>query len=340
MEKKVRKRLKTICGTVFFVFLIGFIWYSYGLYQKKTEIQTYMDPPVPAVSSAGEVQNTIEYQGKVYERDPSIKSILLLGVDSAGDMEKKVTGDGGQADGIFLIAFNAAKDTIQILMIPRDTMTPITLTDLSGNVLGKDRQHLTLAYAYGDGRELSCERMSEAVSELLDGLSIDGYMAMNTDMIRELNDLVGGVTVTVEVDGMEKRDPALARGSTVTLTGRQAEIFVRFRDVKIDNSAITRMSQQRQYIEAYMKTVKQQAAKDNQTIVKIMSAIEGKMITNMSKPQYMEMGAAILNSSQSLGQEDILVIPGEAVLTDMFDEFHHDPEGTKKMVLDLFYREK
>ena len=64
-------------------------------------------------------------------------------------------------------------------MIPRDTMTEITLTDLSGNVLGRDIQHLALGYAYGDGRDKSCQYMKEAVSNLLGGLAIDGYMAIS-----------------------------------------------------------------------------------------------------------------------------------------------------------------
>lgn len=283
---------------------------------------------------------TIEYQGEVYERDPSVKAILCIGVDSSGALEKKVTGDGGQADGLFLVAHDVARDYVRILMIPRDTMTPITLTDLSGNILGKTDHHITLAYGYGDGRELSCEWTAEAVSELLYGLRIDGYLAMNTSMIPVLNDMVGGVTVTVDIEGMERRDPELVKGATVTLQGKQADLFVRYRDIDIDNSAITRMSQQRQYMEHYFATVKQKAAKDDQLIIRLMNAIEADMITNMSKDQYMGIGLDMINSSQMLSGDDILTIPGEAVTTDMFDEFHHDPEGTLQMVLELFYRKR
>ena len=121
------------------------------------------------------------------------------------ETEKTTTGFGGQADGVFLIAQDTARNTIKILMIPRDTMTDITLTDLSGNELGKDMQHLTLAYAYGDGREKSCQYMADAVSELLGGLKIEWYLAADTSVIPVLNDEVGGVTVTIETDGMEKQ---------------------------------------------------------------------------------------------------------------------------------------
>ena len=338
-KRPVKKTVYTALAVILAALCAWFSWYSWRLYQqrKMTEAQLAQSPFHSPIDDG---DGTIEYQGNVYERDPSVKAILCIGVDSAGGMEKKVTGDGGQADGLFLVAHDVAQDRVRILMIPRDTMTPITLTDLSGNILGKTRHHITLAYGYGDGREQSCEWTAEAVSELLSGLKIDGYLAMNTSMVPVLNDMVGGVTVRIDVDGMERRDPELVKGATVTLHGKQAEIFVRYRDIDIDNSAITRMSQQKQYMENYFAALKREAAKDDQLITRLMDTIQGDMITNMPKDQYMGIGLDIINSGQALSGDDILTIPGEAVTTDMFDEFHHDPERTLKMVLDLFYREK
>lgn len=338
-KRPVKRKAYAICAATLAVAAVWFGWHSWNLYQQKkaTEVQLAEAPfQVPVDGGDG----TIEYQGKSYERNPSVKAVLCIGVDSSGSLDKKVTGDGGQADGLFLIAHDVARDHVRILMIPRDTMTPITLTDLSGNILGKTEHHITLAYGYGDGREQSCEWTAEAVSELLSGLRIDGYLAMNTTMIPVLNDMVGGVTVTVDVDGMERRDPELVKGTTVTLDGKQAELFVRYRDVNVDNSAITRMSQQRQYMENYLATVRQKAAKDDQLITRLMDTVQTDMITNMPKDQYMEIGLDLINSGQALGENDILTIPGEAVTTEMFDEFHHDPEGTLQMVLELFYRQR
>lgn len=338
-KKPVKWKIYGICAAVLAVAAVGFIWHSWNLYQERKAMEARM-AAAPFVAPVDEGDGRIEYQGNIYERDPSVKAILCIGVDSSGGMEQKVTGDGGQADGLFLVAHDVAKDYVRILMIPRDTMTPITLTDLSGNILGKTEHHITLAYGYGNGREQSCEWTAEAVSELLYGLKIDGYLAMNTSMIPVLNDMVGGVTVKVDVDGMERRDPELVKGATITLQGKQADIFVRYRDINIDNSAITRMSQQRQYMENYFAALKQKAAKDDQLITRLMNTIEADMITNMPKDQYMGIGLDIINSSQALAGDDILTIPGEAVTTEMFDEFRHDPEGTLQMVLELFYRRR
>lgn len=338
-NESIKKKVYAIVVIVAIVITGWFCWDSWNLYQQKKETEAKISN-APFAASTTREEGLIAFQGNTYERRPTVKAILCIGVDSSGTMEKKVTGAGGQADGIFLIAHDVAADRVKILMIPRDTMTPITLTDLSGNVLGKDVQHITLAYGYGDGRELSCEWLAEAVSELLSGLKIDGYLAMNTSMISTLNDMVDGVTVRVPVDGMERIDPSFVKGAEVTLYGKQAERFVRFRDSAVDNSAITRMSQQKQYLEGFFTAIKQKAARDDGVITRLMNIIERDMITNMPKDQYMDMGLAVLGSQESLSGDDILIIPGEAVTTERFDEFHHDPDGTLKTVLDLFYRKR
>lgn len=335
-EKK--KWLFWIVGICLIILVVWFVWYSYTLYQQKLETELLIQSS--SYKAVADSEETVIWnEGKPYERDPSIKAFLIIGVDSSGEMEQRVTGDGGQADGLFLVAYNAARGSVKLLMIPRDTMTPITLTDLSGNILGKDIHHITLAYGYGDGRELSCEMTAEAVSELLCGMDIDGYLAMNTTVISELNDLVGGVTVHIETEGMEKRDAALTKGAEITLNGKQAEIFVRYRDIKIDNSALDRMSQQRQYIEKYFKTLQANAKKDDQVFVRLMNIVEKQMITNLSKDQYLNIGKAVLFGDETFGQDDILTIPGEGIVTEQFDEYHYDPEGVRQMVLELFYRE-
>ena len=224
-------------------------------------------------------------------------------------------------------------------MIPRDTMTEITLFDLMGNELGKDVQHLTLAFAYGDGREKSCELLAAAVSDLCFGIRLDGYLAMNVSSIPLLNDEVGGVTVTIKEDGLEVKDPLLKKGSVVHLNGSQAELFVRYRDITKPQTALSRMDRQQQYIQAYFETVKKESEKDSGLITRLVNAIENHMVTNMAKDQYLDMGMAVLNSQQELGDKDFLTIPGQAVETINFDEYYPDLDELKRIIIELFYKE-
>ena len=239
------------------------------LYQKRKDTEDTIAARDYTASdgTGGRQDGIIEYQGKRYRRSSYVKAILLMGVDRTGPMtETTPYTAGGQADGIFVVAQDTVRNTVKILMIPRDTMSPITLTDRSGNILGKGVQHLTLAYAYGDGREVSCQFMTEAVSEFLFDMTIDHYLAADINMITMLNDFLGGVAVTVPTDDLKDIYPEFTKGALVTLHGQEAERFVRYRD-KIEHfSAMDRMVRQQAYITGFFTTLKSRASKDSQIV--------------------------------------------------------------------------
>ena len=324
-------------------FLIWFFWFSWGMYRQRqdTEARILEQENGRAVEAIGSpAKNVLEYNGKKYRRNTAMRAILCLGVDTTGEMERhQVSGEGGQADGIFLVAQNAATDTVQILMIPRDTMTEITLFDYFGNELGKDVQHLALAYAYGDGREQSCELMTEAVSDLMFGLQIDSYFATNISTVHILNDEIGGVEVLIEDEALAEKYPEFAMGETVLLKGEQAEHYIRYRDINQHQTALTRLERQKGYIKAYLETAKRRAKEDDQLIVRLMDDVEKYMITDMAKDQYMDMALAVLNSPQVMNDGDFISLPGEAVQTDLYEEFHPDEEKLKELVIQMFYIE-
>ena len=326
--------------------VVAFIWACIGLYRQRQATEAEIAARNYSRQVGGNQSGSylfsgdvIEYNGKKYRRSSYVKAILCMGVDRAGKMTETTTaGFGGQADGIFLIAQDTVRNTLKILMIPRDSMTDITLTDLSGNVLGKDLQHLNLAYAYGDGRGRSCEYMVDAVSSLLGGLKIEWYLAADTSVIPMLNDQVGGVPVTIETEGMEKRDPALVKGETVTLKGQQAEIFVRYRDIHVDHSALFRMDQQQQYIKSFFETVQKGASRDSGLIVRLFDKVQDYMVTNMAKDQYLKIAMDAVGS-KTLSDEDFYTVPGQGVVTPRYDEFYVDKEALTPVILELFYRE-
>lgn len=345
-KKRIKKLLPAAGLLTVTLFLLWFVPFTVRGYRTRriaeAEIAARRQAEAGTFLSEGQgvPGEYLEYNDRIYKRNPSVHAILCLGVDTSGEMERyQAPGYAGQADGIFLAAHDAARDTVQILMIPRDTMTEITLFDLMGNELGKDVQHLTLAFAYGDGREKSCELMREAVSELLSGLDIDHYLAMNTDSIALLNDEIGGVEVFIGSDELERADPAFIKGNTVHLKGTQAERFLRYRDITRPQTALSRMERQKQYIANYIGTAKSAAAADDNLITRLVNDTRQHMVTDMTKDQYMELALAVLNSGQAIGEEDLITVPGQAVETELFDEYHPDKEALKQIVIDLFYRE-
>lgn len=342
-SRKQRKRRKiiiaaTLAGALFLAIMIPV---TLRLYSQKKAMEAEIAGREYGEweSSGGYQSQIIEYQGKTYRRNSYVKAILCMGVDRQGPMTETTTHTfGGQADGIFVIAQDTARNTLKVLMIPRDTMTEITLTDLSGNVLGKEMQHLTLAYAYGDGREESCESMMEAVQELLNGVKLDHYLAADIDVVAMLNDMAGGVTVTIPVEGMEERDPELKKGATVTLMGGQAETFVRYRDKDEHYSAIDRMERQQQYIAGFFQAVQKKSREDSQVVTRMFDQMEEHMVTDMAKDEYLKIAMDALNSGD-IASQDFYTLPGQSKATWLYDEYYVDQEAMMPVLLEMFYRE-
>ena len=289
-------------------------------------------------------ENTVFWNGKTYKRNTYVKAVLCMGVDRDGPMtETTLSGDGGQADGIFLLANDTARGSMKILLIPRDSMTEITKTDTSwtetnGAKLGEVVDHLSLSYAYGDGREKSCEYTKQAVSHLLMGMKIDSYMAADLEIIASLNDEVGGVTVTIPTMGMEQADPEFVFGQTVRLKGEQAERFVRFRDTERDNSAISRMEQQKLYISGFFQAVKEKNRTESNITEHLFEMSQDYMVTDMAKDEYLKLAINALEG-EGLTSASFKMAPGTGTATETYDEYYVDQEALVPILLDLFYRE-
>lgn len=285
-------------------------------------------------------ENLVTYKGKTYRRNQYVKAILCMGVDRSDTMtESKEFGSAGQSDGIFLIAQDTAHHSLKILMIPRDTMTEVPHSTPDDPVQETMITQLTIAYAFGDGREGSCKNTVESVEKLLSGFFIDQYLAVDTTVVAKLNDAVGGVTVTIPTDGMEQRDPAFVKGTQVTLHGSQAEAFVRYRDINRDNSALYRMDQQQEYITQYFKAIKEASRTDSQIVTRLFDMIQDYMVTDMSKDQYLKIAMDGLDAG-SLTAQDFYTVPGTGEVAETHDVYRADRQATIPIILKLFYREE
>lgn len=171
-----------------------------------------------------ETAETMEVDGVTYRRRTDLTTILVMGIDHDSEVEAEGSYQGGQADFQRLIVIDSKDKTVRQLKIDRDTMAEVTVLGMLGNPVGTTQMQISLAHGFGDGKEESCGYARDAVSRLLQGENIDFYLAMSLDGISVLNDLAGGVTVTLE-DDFSAADPAMTKGATLTLQGDQAEIL-------------------------------------------------------------------------------------------------------------------
>ena len=236
-------------------------------------------------------------------------------------------------DFLRLVVLDDADKTVQQLQIDRDTMTSVTVLGLLGDRYEPVTQQICLGYAFGDGRQTSCEVTVEAVGNLLGGQTIDQYLAMGLDGISTLNDLAGGVTVTLE-DDFSAIDPAMTKGTTLTLQGEQAETYVRSRRSVGVGTNEARMARQESYIRQLSVQLDEKLQKDQNFAVDAYDALQPYLTTSMAKGQLVnEAWAAKDYTRLDTIKPDGTYQVGE----DGFMEFYPDADALQQAVLQLFY---
>lgn len=277
--------------------------------------------------------DTIEVDGATYRRKTELSTVLLMGIDRESGAVAGNGRNGGQADFLRLVVIDSDAGTVSQIGIDRDTMTPVTILGVLGNRSGVRTTQICLAHSFGDGGEQSCELTVEAVSNLLMGVQIDHYVAMNLDGISVLNDWAGGITVTLE-DDFSALDPAMTAGKTLTLTGEQAEIYVRSRMSVGVGTNEARMKRQENYISQLTERLNDKFSEGEEEIGALYDALEPYLTTDMSRGRVINM----LWDAREYTRTALLEPEGNHENgSDGFMEFHVDDDALKALVLELFY---
>lgn len=99
-----------------------------------------------------------------------------------------------------LAAMDFRNERISLIAISRDTMCEFQALNPDGTEGDHVYGQLALSFSYGDGDAKSCEITKDAVSQIMCDLPIASCSALYLDGLQELNDAVGGVTVTILED--------------------------------------------------------------------------------------------------------------------------------------------
>ena len=223
---------------------------------------------------------TVNYNGHTYRLNENLSTVLFMGIDRPDIDEVDDIGSGGQADVILLIALDTTTGEMNILNLPRDTYAEIVLYSGQGSWIGYEYHQLCLAYAYGNGRETSCENTIGTVSRLLYGMPISKYIAVDMDGVLVANEAVGGVTLT-SLEDIKMPDGSYVRqGDEITLHGKNCERYIRTREHDVDANA-ARIERQKQYIRAFASTLTQQARKDFSVISHLYQDITPYIVSDL-----------------------------------------------------------
>ena len=280
----------------------------------------------------------IFYNGKKYTYNDKVTTILFAGIDKHADEQHGTYGTSGQADTIFVAALNTETGDYKLMAISRDTMTDVNVLDGNGNFSGTEKLQVCLSYAYGDGKEASCENLKRSVSRILLGIPINSYAAVDLDAIPILNDEVGGVEVTVNED-LTTRDPELWVGNTLTLTGAQAETFVRARDITGDeNQNNLRMERQKIYLTSFIKKTLALTKEDIKTPLRLYNSVSDYVVTDIDASMITYYTSIFLKTGFS-AEDNMVKIPGTTTASEQYAEYYVDNKALFELILDTYYTE-
>ena len=279
-----------------------------------------------------------EYNGKKYQYNNRVTTLLYAGLDSFDELKQTATyGDKARADSIMLIVLDEVSKKMSVVAINRDTMTEVQRFRRKGDDLGVYVTHLGYAYTNGDGGEASCENLKTAVSTLFNNLPIDGYMVSNQTSIVMINDLVGGVTVTVPNDDLAAKYPELTTGNVVTLDESNVRAYVQQRDTAVDFSNEGRIERQKSFVLSFMDEFGTMVKEDASSVWDSLEACSDWMQTDITKNKYLSLADAFSNTN--LTPDSYYILEGEDQLGELHDEFYYDEDALQELIIKLFYRE-
>lgn len=262
-----------------------------------------------------------------------LTTILLMGLDKYERPEgKKGYTNQLQSDFLMLLVIDETAGTCQLLHLNRDTMAEIRILGIGGDAAGKFTGQLALAHTYGSGGSDSCLNAVKSVSKLLGGIPVDHYMSLTMDAVGTINDLVGGVTVTVLHD-FGGDHPQLKKGEQVTLKGDLALTYVRSRMTTGDGSNQQRMERQQQYLEGLITKLMERNKQVPDFLKDCLLQTNDSFVSDMTVNQ-LEKLSAVMENCEVL---PIQTIPGETKEGEEFVEFYPDPEALEAIVTTLFY---
>ena len=276
--------------------------------------------------------DTVYIDGEAYVPRKNVKNYLLIGVDEFGAAD-----DGGvaQADFLLVISIDEKNKTYTMLFINRDTMTEVDVYDIFGKKMETRVEQIALSHAYGSPFDISnsqkCVNTAKAVSGLLMGVRFDSYVSLTMNVVSEIVDTFGGVTVLVD-DDMTAVDERLIAGEEVLLDGELAMKYIRARGALEDSTNISRMERQKRFLNSFVDKMAESEIKDAE-LLELYDRISPYVVTNSG----IEIIDELLEKLETYESEKMMSFDGEAVVGEKYMEFYVNESSRNDVLKEIFY---
>ena len=310
----------------------------FGLYRiekaekdAEAERAVLSDEPLPTPL-------TLDWNGRSYTFRDDIDTYLLLGIDEYEDTRtgsESTAFNNQRCDFIMLMAIDRSNHSFSTLEINRDTMTSVPIIGLNNTVVAHQVMQINLSHTYGSGGKDSCRNSAMAVSDLLLGVPVDHYFAVTMEAISLLNDLVDGVTVTIDED-LTPADPAFVEGTTITLHGKQAEHYFRARMSVGDGTNISRLKRQRQFIDNFYQQLIKKMNSSSGFALKLADTLSPYLTSDLVTDEF----ARLADQLKDYSFEGIRTLDGTPKYEGTahgFSEFYVDEDALRRQVVEMFF---
>ena len=280
----------------------------------------------------------IRLDGETYRYNKDLTNFLFVGIDKdeLGNPDHEYAG-GGFSDVILLGVLDEKESKLTVLQIDRNTVVPVKAYDGEGAPLGTSDTQIARAYSYGDGREKSIELTSAAVSELLFGVPVNGYYALAMPAVAIVNDMIGGVTVTLSED-MKLDKKEYAAGTTLKLLGEEAVLYLRARTGVGDETNASRLARHQEYLRLFVEQAKKKMLGDFSLVGDIYSTVIESSCTDITASEAVYLATEISGYTiefRSIAGET--VYGGQEDSEENSDMFYPDTDELYRMIIDIFY---
>lgn len=352
-KRKKRKSAKIILiislsllGVILALMIAAFAMILTGKGQMMLNKDAVITLPESLTDVAPEDEGkTIHYNGKTYELNQNITTILCMGIDRNQLQEGETLGANGQADANFLLTIDTASGEVNAIAINRDTLVETASYSAGGNYLGTKTQQLCLSYAAGDGKKKSCENMVSSVSSLFYGIPISSYFAIDLKAIGVLNDAIGNNITVTSPDSFYSSiyGVSFEAGKEVVLDSpEKAAAFVRQRDITQLDSNVTRMQRQKQYLQKF-STAAINKTKENITFpITLYNHISEYNVNNITAPKISYLTSCVVGGMKN-PKVNFISLKGELKEAEVLSdgerkaEFIIDEDALFETILDVFY---
>ena len=307
-----------------------------GLQGKDQFVPVYNEVPSdPDADGIVKLEDgTILYKGHTYQLNQDLATVLFLGVDHSIEEEQTV-GIGGQSDVMLLVGLDTKTGETTVLNISRDTYAQVDIYSVNHQFIETRFEQITLAYAYGNGRETSCENAVQSVSRLLFGLPISSVLALDMKGLDAANEAVGHVKVKSLIDVQMPDGKTFQRGDLIELQGQYLDRYIRTRTQEVDANA-ARMERQRQFLTEMMLLAVSRSKSSPTFPVEFFSTLAPYMVTDLEIPDVTFLSSVFLNhgANYSIREVDGTFgkLNGSAV-------FYPDELDLFEAVLQVFYKQ-